>query len=227
MDRAVLEEIQVCGVYDALFSRDPGSVRRIVDLGANVGFSVRLWLERFPQAQVIAVEPDIENLRMARLNAAAVPDHGRRVTWVQACASATPGEVFLDRTGETWGYSMSRCPVGRDNDVIPAFNMEQILAMQSDPGCPEPWLIDLLKCDIEGAEQSLFADCESWIRRVRWLLLEVHQPYGSDGLLSDLRRASAQFDLQVLHHEPEHQVLLGRNLAPEAGRIPHWNEAAA
>lgn len=53
--------------------------------------------------------------------------------------------------------------------------------------------IDLLKCDIEGAERELFGACEPWIQRVRNLLVEVHGAYNGRALLEDLRRNGSNF----------------------------------
>src|SRR5688500_17180066 len=84
-DWLVLEEIYFKGEYDELFAHDLGSVKTIVDLGANVGLSIRLWLSRFPGARVIAVEPDAANAAVAARNiGAAAP----RVQLVQACVAA-------------------------------------------------------------------------------------------------------------------------------------------
>ena len=55
--------------------------------------------------------------------------------------------------------------------------------------------INLLKCDIEGSEAELFANCASWIGRVENLIIEVHPPYSTERLHEDLRRASWEFDI--------------------------------
>jgi hypothetical protein len=34
--------------------------------------------------------------------------------------------------------------------------------------------IDILKVDIEGAESDLFAECKSWISKVRLIVIEIH-----------------------------------------------------
>src|SRR5690349_10876576 len=55
-DWQVLEELVLHRGYEILRGRDLGAVRHIVDLGANVGLSVRLWQEQYPGARVVAVE---------------------------------------------------------------------------------------------------------------------------------------------------------------------------
>jgi hypothetical protein len=242
-DWSVLQEIYVEQAYapvlsaDALLAAGAGPVRLVVDLGANVGFTVRLWLERFPEARVIAVEPDAANLAVAEQNAAAAGTSadgttaadgpgtsggpGGRVTWVRACAAGSARQVFLDRSGGAWGITMRDAAAGpaaagdgpaATADPVPALPLEAILARGGPDAAAATTPIDLLKCDIEGAEQELFAGCGPWIGRVRWLVVEVHLPYDADALAADLRAAGARFDLRVIQSDPNHQVLLGRNL---------------
>jgi len=60
--------------------------------------------------------------------------------------------------------------------------------------------IDLLKCDIEGSEIELFADCRDWIHRVKALLVETHAPYTVQQLYAALRANGWNFN--VIHERP-------------------------
>ena len=60
--------------------------------------------------------------------------------------------------------------------------------------------IDLLKCDIEGSEAELFADCQAWINRVRNLVVELHQPYSAGQFCEDIRRGGGVFE--IYHRAP-------------------------
>ena len=84
----MLEEIFIRKVYQVVTEADLG-VRQIVDLGANVGMTVRLWMQHFPDARIIAVEPDEANLGVCRANAGG--GHGR-VVFLHACVADKPGE---------------------------------------------------------------------------------------------------------------------------------------
>jgi predicted O-methyltransferase YrrM len=54
-------EVRAC--YEEMLAR--GRVPVVLDCGANIGFST-YWQEvEFPQALVIAVEPDVENAKLA------------------------------------------------------------------------------------------------------------------------------------------------------------------
>jgi hypothetical protein len=55
--------------------------------------------------------------------------------------------------------------------------------------------IDLLKCDIEGTESELFANCKDWISRVDHLIVETLAPYRVADLTQHLREAGWPFDV--------------------------------
>jgi hypothetical protein len=60
-------------------------------------------------------------------------------------------------------------------------------------GIPSTQEIDLLNCDIEGAEAELFGDCSSWIKRVRHMVVELHLPYTTEAFLSALEASGTGF----------------------------------
>jgi hypothetical protein len=86
---------------------------------------------------------------------------------------------------------------------VEALTIPQLLERASAAGA-----VDLLKCDIEGAEQELFADCSAWIGRVRNILIEVHRPYTTEMFLADLGRAGARFDVRQIDKSDTYAVLL-------------------
>src|ERR1700730_1095139 len=63
---AVAYEIFVMDTYRCPHELSPDSVRRIVDVGANVGYSLIYWSSRFPTASIEAFEPHPEHLRLLR-----------------------------------------------------------------------------------------------------------------------------------------------------------------
>ena len=191
-DLQLHQTITYRGEYAPLIERALGEVKQVVDLGANAGFTIRLWRDRFPQARIIAVEPDESNLKMCRLNADAAGG-GELVQLVQACIDGKPGKVLLDRSGLEQLYHIADRDTGNCVEVD-AKTVPQVLEE-----CGAEEVIDLLKCDIQGAEQAVFADCASWIHRVRNLIVELHDPYTRDQFMADLERAGWQFDDCITH----------------------------
>jgi FkbM family methyltransferase len=196
----VLEEIFARGEYNPLLDAELEGVRQIVDLGANIGLTVRLWRRSYPDARIIAVEPDQGNLALCRRNVAEAGDPN--VDLVHACVAGTPRRVFLRRDQGEWAISMSD-EAATGGPTVDALTMPQLLeragAVQS---------VDLLKCDIEGAEQELFADCGAWIGSIRNMLIELHHPYTSAMFLDDLRSAGARFDVRKIEKSGTRALLL-------------------
>ena len=177
-DICVLAEQLVSGTYDAVQDH-PGDVRTILDLGANTGLVARWLLTRFPESRIVCVEPEPGNAEILRRNLAAV---NGRATVVAKCVGASERRVSLATTSSDWGFAMTEGP--GDVEVT---TMDRIIAEQSITG------IDLLKCDIEGAEREVFEDCSSWIGAVRFAVVECHGFPATD-LLPDWR---------VIEHEKD------------------------
>jgi FkbM family methyltransferase len=194
-DWLVLEEIFVHGDYDVLLKSDPGKLKLILDLGANVGYSVRFWQQHFTDSRIIAVEPDCENAALLQKNAKI---GGESVLVVPVCVTGWPRQVFLDKTGGEWSFSMS------DLQTDESKSIEGLTLLQILERCaiPEDDAIDLLKVDIEGAEAELFATSGTWLNRVRNMLVEIHQPrYSTQKFLEDLDSAgigAEQFSITIL-----------------------------
>lgn len=185
-DGFVLKEIFLSGVYQPTLEHLREPVWHIVDLGANVGLSVRLWLEHYPNTRVLAVEPDAENFAALCHNIEAA-DEGVRTRCARVCVASQPGKVYLDRSAEACAIRVSVEPVGEPVDALP---MTQLLADAGFEG-----EIDLLKMDIEGAEADVLAECSAWIGRVKLLAIELHGPYTQARLMEDLERNGARFEL--------------------------------
>ena len=189
-DWYVLEDIFLTGEYGPLEQRSLQAVHLVLDLGANAGYSVRLWQQLYPHAAIIAVEPDAANLRMCRRNALRGKGYGS-LHFVQACVAGRSRSVALNRAGGEWEYRLQEWD--GSGEAIQGLTLPQLLAQEGEA------TIDLLKCDIEGAEAEVFADCHAWIRRVRHLVVELHAPYQAGQLLADLERNGGQF--QVYEHQ--------------------------
>jgi FkbM family methyltransferase len=158
--------------------------RTVVDLGANTGLSYRWLRDRYPLARFVCVEPDPGNLEMLRFNA------GQGCRIVGACIGGYERSVSLSGDDGEWGYRM----IAAADGAIAVITMQRLLA---DAGVDE---IDVLKCDIEGAEAELFAECRPWIGRVRTMNVECHHhTIDADGLIGLLDANDA--GMRVTHRE--------------------------
>jgi FkbM family methyltransferase len=201
-DWLVLDHIYHHAQYDSILKQNLGDVRNILDLGSNIGMSIRLWQVHYPGAKIVGVEPDDQNLSICRRNAAEAGENN--VHLVHACVAASPRTVYLNRELGEWGIIMTDTPTGKAGETgVPAKTVPVILNEAHITGP-----IDLLKCDIEGAERELFADCSAWIGHVRHLLVELHGDYTAAKFREDVERNGGQFEYQILFEGGNHAVLL-------------------
>jgi FkbM family methyltransferase len=182
--------------------------RRILDLGAYVGFAAIFLAQRFPYAEIVCVEPSVDNFRMLTLNTSAYHNIRR----VEAAAWGKSSQVRVDRyySGD-WGAHLveSQAPT----DQIRALSLPDILeiARWND--------VDLLKCDIEGSELSVFAASKCLIAQmVKCCVVETHD-VASPGSSAAV---SACFDSSVFSHtrSGEFNVYVRRVLADDGSYIP-------
>lgn len=137
----------------------------IIDGGANVGYASVFLTNKYPDAQIIAVEPESANLQIARSNCADYPNikliHGG--IW-----SHRTKLLIANPESESWGFT-TREVKGPPADAIDAYTIEDLIA------CSGSQTVDLLKLDIEGAEDQLFSQSDlSWLDKTRVVLIELH-----------------------------------------------------
>lgn len=162
-DIAVLLELFSSNSYEPVPRLLPAPPRTIVDLGANIGLVSRWLLEKYPDSRLVAVEPEPGNFRVLVKNLA---PYGDRAKTIQACVAATRRTVRLAGGRGDWGFSMTENGEGVD---VPAITMNDVLDRAGMDG------VDLLKCDIEGAEGEVFDACSGWIDRIAYTVIECHE----------------------------------------------------
>ena len=171
-DRWAFAQIFVQRQYAALpAALDP---RLIVDCGANVGYASVYFLTRFPQAHVIAVEPDPDNVALLRQNLA---PYGARVQIIQGAIWSHATGLIVERAHEgehaQWG-TWVRPSLPHETPDLWAIDLASLLAESGYAA------IDLLKMDIEGAETAIFAhDGRGWLDKVAVIEIELHSQEGA------------------------------------------------
>jgi FkbM family methyltransferase len=166
---------------------EAGRTPVIIDAGANIGGASIWFSSKFPQARVLAVEPEPANAELCRLNT-----DGRNVQVFEAAVGAKPGTVALTNTGQAWGVQTAR------GGNIPILTVADLLSTVS---CPQ---LLIAKIDIEGFEADLFSEETAWIQQATALIIEPH-----DWMLPG-RCSSAAFRSAI---GPEFEMLIsGENL---------------
>lgn len=117
-------------------------VRRIADVGANIGMFSAWAHGRWPQASIVQFEPDPDNLEVLRRWDT---DSDAEATLVPACALPRDGEVHFT-TGLGAGSAQAR-EAGNGTITLPAVDVFPHLAGA-----------DFVKLDIEGGEWAILSD---------------------------------------------------------------------
>lgn len=136
----------------------------IVDCGANIGLATRYLKQAFPNARVVAIEPDEENFSLLSRNMEKL----KGCEAVQAAVWPVDGWVELERDG-------LRHSAFRTKAMTEGKGSIEALSI---PGIMRRFGLDrigLLKIDIEGAEMELFSAPDlSWLDRVDRIAIELH-----------------------------------------------------
>jgi FkbM family methyltransferase len=142
----------------------PKELRLIIDGGANIGLSTAYFANKYPDAKVIAVEPSNENVSMLRINCQGMED----ITVIEGGLWPVSGFLRISNPDDPpWSF---RCELAHESavDVFPAFSIGNLIDRAGVQRC------NLLKLDIEGAEEQLFSESCDWLARIDAILVEVH-----------------------------------------------------
>jgi FkbM family methyltransferase len=136
----------------------------IIDAGANIGASAVFFALTFPTALVIAIEPEPENFALLVKNA-----QGLNIRCLQAALSAADGHAEIRDPGEgNWGFRAE--PTQSAGGGIPCVTIDRIY----QETCNETVFPFIVKVDIEGGEQEVFARNTAWVAQTPVLVAELH-----------------------------------------------------
>lgn len=163
----------------------------IVDVGANIGLASIFLASQFPEARLLAVEPDPETHQALEANLRRLPNPSQ-------IASVA---IWSDRSGicranhstqqDRISYLEPRSATDADclRDVLESVTMHDLLSLLEEPR------IDLLKIDTEGAEIELFKGAVSWLEMVRCILIEFH---GNSRKEADFDRLMVKYGFHIV-----------------------------
>ncbi len=169
---------------------EEGTQPVIVDAGANVGYSALYFGQTYPNAVVLAIEPDPETFAQLSLNCrgydCVVPVHA-------ALWSHDDGVSLQTTDAASWSRRVS------DGGLTPSMTLETLLAR-----IPRARLL-ILKLDIEGGEKEVCRASAMVVRGTPCVIVEPHDfKFPNAGCLAPLYSALAGRDVDTL--------ILGENL---------------
>lgn len=152
-------------------------VNFIIDGGAYVGYTTAFLAKRYPNAKIIAIEPELDNFDLLSKNCREFDQVFpiRRAIW------CSDDYLSIDK-GKQLSWNIKVSPKGNSSRmVVQGITIPDLLRhFETDE-------IDLLKLDIEGSEETLFSACSGdWIDKVRTMIIELHGQGCEEALLRAL-----------------------------------------
>lgn len=161
-DMTVFRQIFVGRDYDVQYDRMP---RLIIDGGANVGYSSLFFADKFPHAEIFAIEPETSNFKLLEHNVSICSN----VHSIQRGLWSKSGFLrIINKGSDKHAFMTMEVAEGEPYDVE-VITVDEILRLSRHTE------IDILKLDIEGAEKELFSsnfDC--WLGKVNMIIIELH-----------------------------------------------------
>lgn len=129
----------------------------IIDLGANVGYTMAHFAYLYPNSQIYGVEMDFSNFTLAQKNISTLLNQCKLIH-----AAVWHKNGTIRYTGkDAWGFKVDYENNNIDKLAAPAKTLDIIFKefVLDD--------VDYIKMDIEGAERFILENAESWINKVR------------------------------------------------------------
>ena len=175
-DVVVFNDIYRGGEYDWDFTVAPKTI--VERPGAYTGLSTVFLATRYPEAKIIAIEPDEHNFELLALNTTEIAN----VHTIRAALWTESGTVSLTDPGTgAWSFRLAESDQFRlGNDVESVDRATTSVAAVTVTDVIRDHKIeriDLLKLDIEGCEKELFENSDPWIGDVQAICLELHDRF--------------------------------------------------
>ena len=183
-DRTTFYQIFLDKAYEINLPAEP---QYIIDAGANIGLTSVYLANRYPNAKIIAIEPDKDNFEILSVNTGAYPNIIALHTalWSNSCHIRVL-DIGLGTTGFTVEPCAPELPM-----ALKAMSLEEIMKQYDFPR------IDLLKMDIEGSEKYVLSEkSDYWISRTNVLIIELHDRF-QKGCSSVFFETFAKYDFAI------------------------------
>lgn len=165
-DILMVNDVFINREYSFEFCKEP---QVIIDAGANIGATSVYFAEKFPQATIIAIEPDKENFQLLQKNT----EFYKNVYSVEGALWFTDSKLSISNPlNAECAYRVSEIESILSNSIVNAYSIDSV--------CKKFNLekIDILKLDIEGAEKELFSNFpEKWLSKTNCIIVELHDRY--------------------------------------------------
>jgi FkbM family methyltransferase len=157
-DMWVVQEILLDEEYKCDLASEP---KVIVDAGANIGCTSVYYANRYPDALIIAIEPEQSNYEMLLRNSAPY----QNIKPVKAALWwYSGGRMGIKEDGCHAGFAFEPQKTG-DTKTVSIGSLLKEYRLET---------IDILKMDIEGAERQVLENSHQWIDRIGLIAIGLH-----------------------------------------------------
>lgn len=153
----------------------------ILDAGAYIGLSTLYLHHWYPEAEILAIEPDPRTFQLLERNTRGV----ERIHVLNgALWSGSSSCTFQADTSQPWASRIAKGPAQAENQVR-AVSLNDIEDLLGRP-------VDFIKMDIEGAEEVAFRDVDERVSQaLKAMVIEFHErfyPGSSESTVSFAKR---------------------------------------
>lgn len=162
-DVAAFEQVFIQHEYE--FDFGGCSPQFIVDGGANIGCASIFFAHKFPQATIVAIEPEWSNFKILQDNVSHLPN----VKALKAAIWNIDGHVEIQNpSADNWAFQVQQS-TPQSSSRVHALTIPSIMEIAKTER------IDILKLDVEGAEKEIFDETSvQWLDRVGIIIIELH-----------------------------------------------------
>ncbi|MBV2165716.1 FkbM family methyltransferase [Chryseobacterium sp. HSC-36S06] len=146
----------------------------IIDCGANIGLSMLYFNRLYPDARIIAFEPDHDLFSILKKNAEELKNSNIQVLEKAVWHEDTPLTFYSQ--GGLSGSLVTDFGKGNNTINVEAIDLRKYLETK----------VDFLKIDIEGAENELFFHLGDHLQNVEYLFLEYHSVKNEEQMLGEI-----------------------------------------
>lgn len=183
-DVCVFYQVFLAKSYDVSIEIEP---KVIIDCGANIGLSTIYFKNRFPDAKIIAIEPEISNFELLKKNTEKYND----IFCVNSGVwNKSTNLKIKEGNNGNWGFVLEEVNYQNAN-TISAVSIYEIIQNYKISQ------IDILKIDIEGSEKELFEmNFENWLKITQILIVELHDGL-REGASKSFFKAISKYDFSM------------------------------
>ena len=138
------------------------TIPKIIDCGSNIGLSIIFFKRMYPDAEVIAFEPDNDIFNISKYN---LSQFGiNNVKLFQKAVWINEESLVFAKTGSLGGHIVQEKKKAENTIEIKTVRLKDFLSQK----------IDFLKIDIEGPEYDILKDCGESLKNVENIFVEYH-----------------------------------------------------